>query len=67
MLDKFARGGDARLQPGRGGARAVLGRPEGRLVFAGEATGPAPQTVHGAVLSGLHAARLCLAGSVAKL
>ncbi len=40
----------------------ILGRPEGRLHFAGEATSPYyPGTLHGALLSGRRAANEVLA------
>jgi len=56
--DPWARGSYSHCLPGRYGARAVLARPVGgRLVFAGEhVEQPAYGTLHGAHLSGKHAA-----------
>lgn len=56
--DPFARGSYSHCVPGRFGARAILTRPVGdRLVFAGEHTEQSAYgTLHGAHLSGKHAA-----------
>ncbi|MDZ4765984.1 MAG: NAD(P)/FAD-dependent oxidoreductase [Chloroflexota bacterium] len=55
----YARGGYAHLPPGHADARLALAASEDRLFFAGEATAhdSNPQTVHGAIESGLRAAR----------
>jgi monoamine oxidase len=61
--DPFARGGVAHVRPGSGPAtRRVLAAPEGPLFFAGEATAleSCPGTVHGAIDSGMRAARQCV-------
>jgi monoamine oxidase len=58
--DPYAQGGYAHVPPGAAPARVDLAAPEGdRLFFAGEATAydTNPQTVHGAIESGLRAAR----------
>jgi len=60
--DPYARGGYAHLSIGHADARPILAQPEGGvLFFAGEATAydTNPQTVHGAIESGLRAAREC--------
>ncbi|MBX0328137.1 FAD-dependent oxidoreductase [Oscillochloris sp. ZM17-4] len=57
--DAYAQGGYAHVPPGAAQARVGLAAPEGdRLFFAGEATAydSNPQTVHGAIESGLRAA-----------
>jgi monoamine oxidase len=57
--DPFARGGYAHLPPGHADAREALAAPvDGVLFFAGEATAidSNPQTVHGALDSGVRAA-----------
>lgn len=57
--DPLARGGYAHLPPGAADARLALAAPEGdTLFFAGEATAhdSNPQTVHGAIESGMRAA-----------
>jgi monoamine oxidase len=62
--DRYAQGGCAHVPPGAAEARVVLARPcGGTLFFAGEATAhdTNPQTVHGALESGLRAAQECLA------
>jgi monoamine oxidase len=60
--DPLARGSYSHALPGRAGDRAVLARPEGRLLFAGEATHPtAFSTAHGAWESGVRAAEEALA------
>jgi monoamine oxidase len=59
-LDCYALGGYAHVPPGHADARPALASPlNGRLFFAGEATAwqTNPQTVHGALESGLRAAR----------
>jgi monoamine oxidase len=61
--DGYARGGYAAVPAGAAWAREALAAPEGdRLVFAGEACAywSNPQTVHGAIESGLRAAQQCL-------
>jgi monoamine oxidase len=57
--DEWARGGYSSVPPGAHGQRAVLAQPTGALHFAGEATVFAnnPATVHGALHSGMRAAR----------
>jgi monoamine oxidase len=57
--DEWARGGYSSVPPGAHGQRAVLAQPAGALHFAGEATVFAnnPATVHGALHSGVRAAR----------
>jgi monoamine oxidase len=57
--DEWARGGYSSVPPGAHGQRAVLAQPIGALHFAGEATVFAnnPATVHGALHSGVRAAR----------
>lgn len=60
--DPWALGGYAHLPPGSAAARPALARSEaGILFFAGEATAfhSNPQTVHGALDSGIHAALAC--------
>ncbi len=62
--DPLALGGYAHIPPGAADARPMLAAPEGDvLFFAGEATAcdSNPQTVHGALESGIRAARECLA------
>jgi monoamine oxidase len=61
--DPYARGGYASLPPGLADARLALAESEGTtLLFAGEACAYTtnPQTVHGAIESGRHAARALL-------
>eukprot|EP00048_Salpingoeca_helianthica_P003431 m.67244 g.67244 ORF g.67244 m.67244 type:complete len:435 (+) comp12697_c0_seq4:83-1387(+) len=61
--DPHARGGIARVRPGTTcSPRRVLAAAEGPLFFAGEATAldSCPGTVHGAIDSGLRAARQCI-------
>jgi monoamine oxidase len=62
MGDPWARGGYAHVPVGAAAARDALAAPEGRLLFAGEATvtDGNPQTVHGALESGWRAAGECL-------
>ncbi|MDX2007682.1 MAG: NAD(P)/FAD-dependent oxidoreductase [Meiothermus sp.] len=57
-LDPYTLGAYSHLPPGAAWAREVLAKPEGRLFFAGEATAyhSIPQTVHGAIDSGIRAA-----------
>lgn len=57
--DPFSYGGYSVALPGHAGTRAVLARPAGSLLWAGEATAPNPWagTVHGAYASGQRAAR----------
>lgn len=57
--DVYAQGAYAHVPPGAAEARIDLAKPEGRLFFAGEATAyhSTPQTVHGAIDSGIHAAK----------
>jgi monoamine oxidase len=60
--DSHALGGYAHIPPDHADARPILAQPEGGvLFFAGEATAydTNPQTVHGAIESGLRAAREC--------
>jgi monoamine oxidase len=61
--DEWARGGYSSVPPGAHGQRAVLAQPVGALHFAGEATVFAnnPATVHGALHSGVRAAREIIA------
>jgi monoamine oxidase len=68
-LDRFALGGAAHVRVGAAGGRVALAQPEGALFFAGEATAAedAPQTVAGAIESGVRAARQCIATGSAKL
>jgi monoamine oxidase len=57
--DPYARGGYAHIPPGAYAARPALAKPEANvLFFAGEATAydTNPQTVHGAIESGIRAA-----------
>lgn len=63
--DRFAGGGDAHVLPGHAAARAVLAQPDGRVFFAGEALGAWPQTVHGAVDSGVRTAQACMGAGFA--
>lgn len=61
--DPFASGGYAHLPPGFADARPALAASEGNILFfAGEATAydSNPQTVHGALESGIRAAQECL-------
>ncbi|RMF79803.1 MAG: FAD-dependent oxidoreductase [Chloroflexi bacterium] len=61
--DHYAGGGYAHIPPGKSDARTLLAQPEGRrLFFAGEATAhhSNPQTVHGAIESGIRAAHECI-------
>jgi monoamine oxidase len=57
--DPYALGAYAHVPPGTSEARVDLAKPEGNLFFAGEATAydSTPQTVHGAMDSGLRAAK----------
>lgn len=57
-LEPYIGGAYAHVPPGAFWAREALAKPEGRLFFAGEATAyhSTPQTVHGAIDSGLRAA-----------
>jgi monoamine oxidase len=57
--DIYAQGGYAHVLPGHADARHALAAREGCLFFAGEATAydSNPQTVHGALDSGVRAAR----------
>jgi monoamine oxidase len=56
--DPWSRGAYSHCVPGRFGARAILTRPVGPIVFAGEHTEQSAYgTLHGAQLSGLRAAR----------
>lgn len=56
--DPWSRGAYSHCVPGRFGARAILNRPVGPLVFAGEHTEQSAYgTLHGAHLSGRRAAR----------
>ncbi|MCU0977037.1 MAG: FAD-dependent oxidoreductase [Steroidobacteraceae bacterium] len=56
--DPWSRGAYSHCLPGRFGARAILTRPVGPLVFAGEHTEQSAYgTLHGAHLSGKRAAR----------
>jgi monoamine oxidase len=57
-LEPYTLGAYAHVPPGASWAREVLARPEGNLFFAGEATAfhSTPQTVHGAIDSGVRAA-----------
>lgn len=57
--DPYARGGYAHIPPGKTAARPALAQPDGRLFFAGEATAydTNPQTIHGALETGMRAAR----------
>jgi monoamine oxidase len=63
--DPWARGGYSSTPPGAAGMRAQLARPAGALHFAGEATvtGDSPATIHGAIGSGIRAAREIMAGT----
>jgi monoamine oxidase len=56
--DVYAQGAYAHVPVGASEARVNLAKPEGNLFFAGEATAydSTPQTVHGAVESGIRAA-----------
>jgi monoamine oxidase len=62
--DEWARGGYSSVPPGAHGQRAMLAQPVGALHFAGEATVFAnnPATVHGALHSGVRAAREIIDG-----
>jgi monoamine oxidase len=57
--DPHTLGAYAYVPPGAAEARVDLAKPEGRLFFAGEATAyhSTPQTVHGAMDSGIRAAK----------
>lgn len=57
-LEPYILGAYAHVPPGAAWAREALAKPEGRLFFAGEATAyhSTPQTVHGAIDSGIRAA-----------
>lgn len=60
--EPFSRGAYSHALPGHAGDRAVLARPEGRLLFAGEATHASwYSTAHGAWASGVRAAEEALA------
>lgn len=56
--DEYAQGAYAHVPPGAAEARVDLAKPEGNLFFAGEATAyhSTPQTVHGAIDSGIRSA-----------
>lgn len=60
--DPYARGGYAHIPPGQAAARPALAAPEGVLFFAGEATAhdTNPQTIHGAIETGIRAAHEAL-------
>jgi monoamine oxidase len=57
-LEPYTLGAYAHVPPGAAWAREVLAKPESNLFFAGEATAyhSTPQTVHGAIDSGIRAA-----------
>lgn len=60
--DPWARGGYSSVPVGAAGSRAIIAAPLGPLLFAGEATvtDDDPSTVHGALVSGVRAAREAL-------
>jgi len=60
--DPWARGGYSSVPVGAAGTRQIIAAPLGPLVFAGEATvtDDDPATVHGALASGVRAAREAL-------
>lgn len=63
VSDPFTRGAYAYVRVGGFGSREILGRPvEDTLFFAGEATSTdgSAGTVHGAIRSGVRAARQCV-------
>ena len=57
-FEPYILGAYAHVPPGAAWAREALAKSEGRLFFAGEATAyhSTPQTVHGAIDSGMRAA-----------
>ena len=60
--DPRSRGAYSHALPGHVAARATLARPEGRLLFAGEAcSADAYSTAHGAYETGVAAAEAALA------
>jgi monoamine oxidase len=62
--DVYAQGAYAHVPPGASEARVDLAKPESNLFFAGEATAyhSTPQTVHGAIDSGVRAAEEAIKG-----
>ncbi len=61
-VDRFSRGAYSHALPGHAGDRDVLARPEGRLLFAGEACSrDAYSSAHGAYETGVAAAEAALA------